>query len=228
MKTIQALEQQGIVWKAGYADDFASHYADSNRSTGFDSLDQELLIKGWPTRCVIELLLANHGIGELSLFLPWLGRMAKSTDKKVAFINPPYLPSVSCFVAQGVMPQQIWLLSPKGDKESLWLQQQCLLEGHCFAVFMWHNDKTSDTALRKLQLAAKQGDCLGISIRSQRVKDQSSPAPYRLLLEHRGSQRAQVQIIKRRGGWSSSPIPIKLGALIDPVKADTPIQLIKQ
>lgn len=206
MESIQTLSHQGLVWRANAINDVSTDQDEGSISTGFASLDKALLRTGWPTDCLIEVLQDAPGTGELSLFLPWLTEQVKHTSKPIAFIAPPFTPSIAALMAHNIPPNAVWLLSPKRDKDRLWAQQQCLLEGHCCAVFMWHDHHVQDTDLRKLQLAAKQGDTLGISIRPSVVASQSSPAPYRLTIARAPQDRLQVTVLKKRGGWRSAPI----------------------
>lgn len=210
MKSLQSLSDSGLVWRADKPSFENRASIEFDRSTGFSKLNKALLTNGWPEQCLLELLLPQPASGELSLFLPWLGKAAQQTDKKIAFIAPPFLPSLSALLAYGIKPQQIWLLSPNNLKEQLWAQQQCLTEGQCLAVFMWHDEKTSDTTLRKLQLAAKQGECLGISVRPLTVQAMSSPAPYRILLKPMQERLVELTVLKRRGGWAASPFGVNL------------------
>src|SRR3974390_3376207 len=60
--------------------------------SGFDELDRRLPRGGWPLGALIELLSITEGIGELSLFLPALCRLAHD-GRYIAWIAPPYIPS---------------------------------------------------------------------------------------------------------------------------------------
>ncbi|TPE55647.1 translesion DNA synthesis-associated protein ImuA [Maribrevibacterium harenarium] len=213
MGSLGQLSEQGLIWKGNQtrsADGLNQQIA-PNRSTGFEALDRLLLCGGWPESGLVELLVPANGVGELSLLLPWLARTIQEEGRKVAFINAPLIPNIATLVAYGIAPQQVWLLRAQNQREVLWSQQQCLQEGHCCALFMWHDAKTSPATLRKLHHAAQRGRCLGISIRPTSVQQSATPAPYRLQLESVAGQ-AQVTALKRRGGWGGESVRLDLTA----------------
>ena len=211
------LSDQGLVWKGNQsrsADSGKSLHSHSLNSTGFVSLDELLLCGGWPEKGLIEILVPDYGAGELSLFLPWLEAQSVTSKRKIAFISPPFLPNPMRLLQHGIDPARLWLLKPKREKDIWWTQQQCLKEGHCDAVFMWHNGQSQDTHLRKLHYAAQTGDCLGISIRPLSVQQDSTPAPYRLQLRPLEQEQLEITALKRRGGWSGESATIQLGKTI--------------
>ena len=59
-------------------------------STGHHRLDSELPNQGWPRSALIELLVQQHGIGEMQLLKPVLASLA--ARQRVALVQPPYLP----------------------------------------------------------------------------------------------------------------------------------------
>ena len=66
----------------------------------------------------------------------------------------------------------------------LWAHEQALRSGACEAALAWL-PRASPRAVRRLQLAAKQGRALGVLYRSQRFASEASPAMLRVMLEPR-------------------------------------------
>ena len=68
--------------------------------------------------------------------------------------------------------------------------------------------KADDRALRRLQVAAETGQCLGFAFRDARHADNPSPAALRLLLAP-----GQIRVLKCRGGNPSArPLPFAVSA----------------
>jgi cell division inhibitor SulA len=64
-------------------------------------------------------------------------------------------------------------------RDALWAFEQCLRSGACAAVVGWPL-QAGLTALRRLQVAADSGACLGFALRDRRHADNPSPAALRL------------------------------------------------
>ena len=64
-------------------------------------------------------------------------------------------------------------------------------------------------AMRRLQLAAEAGQCWGLLFRPERMHTQASPAALRIKLQAE-TQGVAVHILKRRGGWATGPVHVKL------------------
>jgi cell division inhibitor SulA len=84
-------------------------------------------------------------------------------------------------------------------RDALWTFEQCLRSGTCAAVLGWpqHADAQS---LRRLQVAADSGDCLGFAFRDRKHAANASPAALRMehVVEQRG--RGAWHVRKCRGG----------------------------
>ena len=59
--------------------------------TGFESLDKELHLSGWPTHGAVEVLSDQDGAECMGLFLPTMQKLA-SEKRWQAFINAPHTP----------------------------------------------------------------------------------------------------------------------------------------
>ena len=64
-------------------------------------------------------------------------------------------------------------------RDALWAFEQCLRSGACAAVLGWPAQADAQ-ALRRLQVAADSGDCLGFAFRDRRHAANASPAALRL------------------------------------------------
>lgn len=183
----------------------------SRQPTGFAALDAQLPSGGWPESALSELLLPMDGIGELRLLWPTLARLSQagdaSSDEKIVLIAPPYLPFASAWANAGVRLEklQIVLAAPR---DVLWATEQCLRSAACAAVLCWPL-QADDRALRRLQVAAETGQCLGFAMRPAKVAANPSPAALRIVID---AEPAQLRVIKCRGG--NPPVqPIPFSAL---------------
>ncbi|MCW8905258.1 translesion DNA synthesis-associated protein ImuA [Sedimenticola sp.] len=165
-------------------------------SSGYTDLDTLLAGGGWPGAALTELLLDHHGIGELSLLRPLLGLLGQ-TGKPAVWISPPYIPYAPALRQARVSLDSMRWISPDTVGDAAWVAEQCLRSGSCGAVLFW--PKAINTRiLRRLQLAAEQGECPGFLFRPRAAASQSSPAALRLLLSAQ-AQGLGVELLKCRG-----------------------------
>ncbi|WCN09392.1 translesion DNA synthesis-associated protein ImuA [Marinomonas mediterranea] len=210
--SLNLLSKQGLIWHGDNPtsktlQNSVEHDNAECSSTGFKQLDALLGSKGWPSGDVMEILTPQPGIGELSLLTPWLKQASKS--KKVAFINPPFIPNAKLLELRGVASRQLWLINAPNQKDTLWAQYQCLKSGLCCAVLMWSPIKADTTSTRKLQLAAKDSNTLGVSFRSEKAINQSTLFPYRIHMKP-NENGVDIRFLKRRGGWETDTISIEM------------------
>jgi cell division inhibitor SulA len=92
-------------------------------------------------------------------------------------------------------------------RDALWATEQCLRSAACAAVLCWPR-QADDRALRRLQVAAETGQCLGFAFRDARHARNPSPAALRVQLEP-GTR--QVRVLKCRGGLAPAQ-PIALAS----------------
>lgn len=150
---------------------------ESGEPTGHAALDALLPQGGWPRRSLCELLVPADGVGEIALLAPLLARMTADA-RPVVLIAPPYLAYAPAWQAQGVDLRWLMLVQASG-KQALWAFEQCLRSAACGAVLGWTRDADA-RVLRRLQVAADTGECMGFAIRDQRHLANPSPAPLRL------------------------------------------------
>jgi cell division inhibitor SulA len=181
------------IWQAGRSAVIAA----DGEPTGHAALDALLPQGGWPRRALTELLLPADGIGELALLLPTLARCTREGGT-VALVAPPYLPYAPAWQAAGVDLAQLQVIEA-GPRDAPWAFEQCLRSGACSAVLGWplHADAQ---ALRRLQVAADGGDCLGFALRDAKHAANPSPAALRLQARQRATGGIDWQVRKCRGG----------------------------
>ncbi len=170
-------------------------------ATGWQRLDAQLPGGGWPLGTLTELLLPRHGVGELSLLMPALRHLALSDPDQprwLTWVAPPHELHAPALVQAGLPLSRLLLVRVPGSRERLWAAEQALSSRSCGAVLVWLAE-ADDRALRRLKLAAAEGQGLGILLRPWSVRSSSSPAPLRLLLEPT-LHGLSVAILKRRGG----------------------------
>lgn len=170
---LDALLSARTVWRAGRA----APAAPDGEPTGHGALDALLPWVGWPRAALTELLLPADGVGELALLLPALARLTQAGGI-VALVAPPYLPYAPAWQAAGVDLRHLEVIEaePRG---ALWAFEQCLRSAACAAVLGWPLQADAQ-ALRRLQVAADSGDCLGFAFRDAKHAANPSPAALRL------------------------------------------------
>ncbi len=181
--------------------------------TGYAQLDAVLPSNGWGIGCLTELLLEQHGIGELSLLLPGLNQVT-SENQWAAFVNPPYLPYAPALANAGINLERLLIINTANDNDTLWATEQLLRAGIFASVVAWVN-RTTAQKQRRLQLAAELGKTWATVYRPASAQDQHSPAALRIIVgaatNHVPNQESnhappqmKLDIIKARGGKQHS------------------------
>lgn len=199
---IDALLAAQTLWHAGRSPAIGAE----GEPSGHAALDALLPQRGWPRRALTELLLPADGVGELALLLPTLARMTQAGGT-VAVIAPPYVPYAPAWQAAGVSLDMLEIIDAT-PRDALWAFEQCLRSGACAAVVGWPVQADAPS-LRRLQVAADTGDCLGFALRDR--KHAANPSPAALRLEYTGDTAGtgHWQVRKCRGG----PAPAQAFAL---------------
>lgn len=191
------------LWHAGRSAAIAA----DGEPTGHDALDALLPQGGWPRRALTELLLPADGVGELALLLPTLARLTQA-GSPVAVVAPPYVPYAPAWQAAGVDLSHLEIVEA-APRDALWAFEQCLRSGACAAVVGWPV-QADGPALRRLQVAADSGECLGFALRDRRHAANPSAAALRLEAVPDAQGRTHWQVRKCRGG----PAPAQPFALV--------------
>ena len=93
--------------------------------TGFESLDKELHLNGWPTHGAVEVLSDQDGAECMGLFLPTMQKLA-SEKRWQAFINAPHTPYAPLLRAHHIPTEQVLMVHPKHRDETLWATEQAV------------------------------------------------------------------------------------------------------
>ena len=162
--------------------------------TGFDALDAALPGGGWPQAGLVELLYAQHGLGEWQLFLPVLAKLSR--DGYLACVRPPLLPYAPALAQAGVCLENLLWLAPETAADCWWAIEAALRAKACRAIVAWPG-KIRPDHVRRLQVAAHEGNTLGFLMRPD-----GHSAPYvnlRLRLSRGHDGQAWVDVEKARG-----------------------------
>jgi len=188
--SLEKLMQHGTLWRGrqGIAT------AETVEPTGWESLDA--LIGGWPRGALTELLSNRHS--GLPLLMPALAGLSR-TERWLLWIMPPHLLYAPALAARGVRMERVLVIREASLAQRLWAAEQAMRSGACSAVIAWF-EHLETAPLRRLQLAAEQGGCLGILFRPASAIRQNSPAALRLRVAP-ATPGFDVEVLKRRGGW---------------------------
>ncbi len=186
----------GQAFHPGLFTDHEQPAGEDGLATGFRALDAALGQRGWPLGSTIELLSDGSGLGAMGLFLPAMETLS-AQGRWQAFIAPPYTPYAPLLAARGIDTGQVLLVHPQNRQDLLWSTEQALRSGTCSAVFSWLGaGDYSYGELRKLQLAAADGDTLAVLFRPLQAAHNHAPASLRLQMR----EYRRVHILKQRGG----------------------------
>lgn len=217
------LLQQTGMWRASALD----CHGPRGTPTGFPALDELLAGHGWPTGGIVELLFDRPGIGEMRLLTPALARLSREQTRWLLWVSPPYLPYPPALARAGIDLSRILVARPGNRTDALWTLEKALSSQGCSAVLAWPRT-LGEKEIRRLQVAGKDGECLGILMRPGRSAHEFSPAELRLRLEAavpsptRDASAIRVQIVKRRGGWSTEPFTLHFDDVSDDVSLQRP------
>jgi protein ImuA len=193
------------LWRASQL----AHSATRCVDTGFAALSAQLPGGGWPLGTLIDLLVQQHGIGELRLLRPALAALGK---RPIVLLQPPHPPQALALAALGLEPSQlIWIrggAGAKGGGDALWAAEQVLRSGCCGALLLWQHHARGET-LRRLHLAAQSADTLFYMLRPLAAARDASPAPLRLSLTA-AAGGVDIGFVKRRGPQRDTPLFLPL------------------
>lgn len=171
--------------------------------SGFAALDAALPGRGWPQAALTEILLERDGIGEMRVTLPALAAL-QSQRRDVVWIAPPHKPYAPALEAAGLDLRRLFVVACKTPQDALWAFEQSLRAPECGAAFAWlptHDDR----ALRRLQVAARDGRTWGVLWRRPGQRGTATSAPLRLAMS-REDGRLAVRVLKRRGAELTRPV----------------------
>ena len=183
----------------------------------FPLLDQYLYGAGWPRDGLTELLIDKPGIGELRLMLPALAKLSQEENRWILWLSPPHIPYAPALTMSGIDISKVLIVKTTDHAKTLWVLEKALASKSCSAVLAWPDQikrrQIKEKELRRLQLASKEGRCLGILFRHSRAALNASPAELRIQLHAQTAlsehSRIKLKILKRKGGWPSDLLNIE-------------------
>ncbi len=184
-------------------------------SSGFAALDAELAGGGWPTRCVSEILSAQHGNLEWRLLAPALRTLlnlpgqttatprrprplSNSASRPLLLINPPHTPHLPGLQASGVPAELMIWIAAESAQQQLWALEQAIKANAAAAILAWLPQARPEQ-IRRLQSCALGADAPIFLFRPWAAQQQSSAAPLRVALSPGPDWCLQLHILKRRG-----------------------------
>jgi protein ImuA len=186
-------------------------------STGYAGLDAELPGRGWPRRCLTELLAPHPGLGEIRLLAPALVQMQA---RVVMLFDPPFQLSATALASYGMDPGRIVVVQTRTrgvpGSDSVWPVEQALKGGHVGAIVVWLPPRFRAERMRRLQLAANNHDGLAFVLRETAAGGQPSASPLRLALSAGGVDCLRVEVLKRRGPPQTQPLMLELPSVLSP------------
>jgi len=190
-RVFKQLMQQGVLWR-GSDVALKDHQIEKSDWEEFDSC----LGGGLPRASLVEIFSNNYQ--GISLLLPMLARLSQKSNW-LTFINPPYLPFAPGLSSSGIDLKKILLIHNTELSQGLWAAEQALKSSVCSVVLMWPK-KLRVVQIRRLQLAAEKGDCIGILFRPMHDLKFSSPSALRIkfLFTPLGFN---VEVLKQRASW---------------------------
>lgn len=181
---LEQLKQQGLVWNFDQQQPFL------RQATGYPELD-DLLLGGWPTHDVIEVISPSF-CGENRLFWPWL---LQQQGLKF-WINPP-APLYGAALPDTLRPYCLQV-NTQNSADALWASEQCLQSGRAASVFLWTKEALNISQCKKLQLAATHGHTPLMLFSQPRQHDLPLPLSLSLELQPR-TEGLQIHVRKLKG-----------------------------
>lgn len=172
-------------------------------ATGYPELDACLPGGGWPCTALNEILVANFGGAELQLVVPALRQLCCDQETQdqaywLTWISPPHIPYAPALITAGLDLARVLMVRTRRSRDALWAAEQAMRSGTCRAVLLW-SEQADARHLRRLQLAAEEGQCWGVVFRPDNMSGQASPAALRLRLVS-DEDSTHFDLLKVRGG----------------------------
>lgn len=208
----EGLEQPPAQAVADTSRDPAALHLPRGQSTGSPRLDAALPWAGWPPSGLIEVITPHPGIGELQLLLPLL-RERSQGHQSILWITPPYDLNGAMLSQSGMNLRNSFVIPASARcNQALWSIEKALQSAECTLVLAWQN-WLSPRVLRRLQMAAAQGNTLGVLFHQRPVAN--SPACLQLRLSSvarypDGQRHLGVQLLKARGSHQRTQVNIPL------------------
>lgn len=227
-RTETALREAGHAGRFWRGDALSAAPVPSTPS-GFRALDSELPGGGWPSRCLIELLLAHPGVGEIRFLAATLASLTQS-GREIVLLTPPHTPDPAGWEQLGIAMRRVLIVGAARPADRLWALEESLKSAAFGALIAWLPEDQAlarHDALRRLQSAAASADGLTFLMRPSAAQYHASPAPLRLALavgQPAGHRRTlSVRMLKRRGPVLAQPLTLMLPEVRQSLRPFKPI-----
>lgn len=172
--------------------------------SGWDELDAQLPMGGWPCGELIELMGTPPGVWEFRLLGQALVQQCQT--QALVLLSPPNEPHLPGLAQLGINPSCITWIDAQTPTERLWVTEQLLKANAAGAVLAWLPQARTDQ-LRRLQVAAQHAQGLLFVVRDESALRESSPAPLRINVRA-VDWTLQVHLCKRRGPPLDAPLQL--------------------
>lgn len=180
-------------------------------SSGFEKLDRLLPGGGFSGGTLIEWL----GSGSLTLALTVGGRLVREGGA-LAMLSDRRTPFPPGLAGLGVPLDRVIVVRPGDRRLLLWAWEQSL---RCEAITatIGRLTESSDTVMRRLQLAVEAGGGIGFLIRSAEDETETMWSECRLLVrglpsrDDSGVWRLGVELLRSRGGAAGGTVELEVG-----------------
>ncbi len=184
------LSEDPGIWRGLRSESFAWPVV----ATGFPELDTLLPGGGWPLGALLEILTPCLGVGELRLLLPAMAALSKA-GRWIAWVAPPHQPYAPALVQAGICLSQMLIVGSGEAGDIPWSLEKLLRSGSCGMALAWPR-RLNAHQTRRLQLAAEQGNALGVLFPGQTGCNGHAA----LRIEARPTQEGlALNIVKARG-----------------------------
>jgi hypothetical protein len=189
MSVAELLRKDQRIWRCG---EIRPQRQEGRLASGHEALDQRLG-GGWPAG-LIEIFGREQG-GAMTLLIPTLARLTDA--RAILLVSPPRTPYGPGYSYHGIDPRRLLWVAAGGRKETLWALERAAASAACALVIGWIDGCKSAEA-RRLQLAAKRGDCRCFLLPERAAMANPSPAALRLAVTA-AADHLRVDLLKYQG-----------------------------
>ncbi len=206
---LEQLLRRPDVWR-GHSNTFIKNETTKAIDSGYPKLNHALQHKGWPCASLIDVCQHYHA-GEWWLFHPAINHIIQaSKGGHIALINPPACPFISGLQQLNIDIHKIIVVQTQNAQEFITSFVELSQSPASPIVFAWPQQYAiSYTQLRKLQLSSQKYQGLYVLFRPYRVKEQSSPAGLRFVLQP-NEYNLHLHIFKQKGKLRQSTITLPI------------------
>jgi protein ImuA len=207
--SLDSLLRRGDIWR-GHSQAFITNAA---ISTGYEALDAQLLHKGWPEACLIELAQPKVAaswllFSEAAKHISCEGQ--RDTRGMVILLNPPYIPYAVALLQMGIPLDRLLVVQIETKADFVRCFVDLCQSKACSMLLSWQpKTALSYSELRKCQLATHEQAGLYVLFRHSSVLKQSSPAALRVELKTR-INAFDLFLVKQKGKLHNAKISLPL------------------